>query len=131
MGLRFALPLMAERESRGPITELRTSPRTRYVLSLALHAYVLLSYANPTKARRSNMSMRAPKIVIDDVGEIDDAAGTHYETVLTSKEIIDLIDNDLALLWKPDSLEHIEQLHAAQQRRDNVFQHHASAITQV
>jgi hypothetical protein len=36
-----------------------------------------------------------PKIVLDDVREVDDAAGTHYETVLTGKQIIDLIENDL------------------------------------
>lgn len=36
-----------------------------------------------------------PKIVLDDVREVDDAGGTHYETVLTGKQIVDLIDSDL------------------------------------
>lgn len=41
------------------------------------------------------MNMHKPKVVLDEIREVDDAGGMHYETVLTGKEIIGLIDTDL------------------------------------
>ena len=38
------------------------------------------------------MNTQKPKLVLDDVREVDDAAGTHNETILTGKQIVDLID---------------------------------------
>lgn len=39
------------------------------------------------------MTKQEPKILIGDVREVDDAGGTHYETVLTGREVLGLIED--------------------------------------
>lgn len=44
------------------------------------------------------MTKHDPILIIDDVREVDDAGGTHFETVLTGKQVVDLINSDLLRL---------------------------------
>ncbi|WP_454301838.1 DNA sulfur modification protein DndB [Salana multivorans] len=44
------------------------------------------------------MAHQAPVLVIENVHEVDDAGGRHYETVLTGRQIIDMIQDDLLRL---------------------------------
>src|SRR5680860_609817 len=39
------------------------------------------------------MAKHEPVIILHDVREVDDAGGTHYETVMTGRQIIDLMDD--------------------------------------
>jgi len=44
------------------------------------------------------MAHQDPILVIEDIREVDDAGGLHYETVLTGGQIIDMINDDLLRL---------------------------------
>lgn len=44
------------------------------------------------------MTKHDPILILEDVREVDDAGGTHFETVLTGKQIVDLINDDLLRL---------------------------------
>lgn len=44
------------------------------------------------------MAQQDPTLVIEDVREVDDAGGRHFETILTGGQIIDMINDDLLRL---------------------------------
>lgn len=44
------------------------------------------------------MAHQPPNLVIEDVREVDDAGGRHYETILTGGQIVDMINADLLRL---------------------------------